>query len=235
MIDTILPLPAAMVIGALTLAYTPSGSRLRPVAGLTIIAMNWVAAHSTIAHWFPGHIGPEYILGWILGCNSWLNLARLQYAPTKTSRQEPHAPLKWAIFQIFDARWGVSEAQTPLFDKNRPGWVPSREFFLIWKLWTISWTGALIYAMKAFEPLQIEDVFAIPPGFLYRLGEVSYREMTLRVYYGSTVLIQSYCCLCLMHAVCGLLAVGIFGDDPAGWRPLHGSPLEAWSVRNFYQ
>lgn len=234
MIDTVLPLPASLAIAAYTLAYTPPNSKLRPVASLVIAVFNWIAAQSTIARSFPGFIGPEYILGWILASNNWLNLAQLQYNPPADGHEQPHSRLKWAIYQIFDTRWGVSVSQMPLFDKNRPQWVPSRRLFLIWKTWTATWCGITMYVIKELEPLEVPELLFSPVGILDRLSDVTAREVVLRIYYGLGLMISSYCCLCFMHAVCGLIAVALFRDDPAGWRPLHGSPLEAHSMRGFF-
>lgn len=234
MIDTVLTLPASLAIAAYTLAYTPPNSKLRPVAGIVIAVFNWIAAQSTIAKSFPGFIGPEFILGWILLSNNWLNLARLHYKPPTKGYEAPHANLKWAIYQVFDIRWSVSASQMPLFDKNRPQWVPSRQYFLLWKIWTVTWCGIIIYVVNQLDPLEVADILLTPAGFLHRLSSVTTREAVLRIYCGLGLTVSSYCCLCFMHAVCGLIAVALFKDDPAGWRPLHGSPLEALGMRGFY-
>ena len=234
MIDTIIPFLFSKAIACFTLAYTCPNSPLRLLAIILIAACSWISAQSTVAGKFPGVIGPEYILGWTIQANNWLNLSRLSYHQPSKSFEKPYARLRWAFYQIFDTRWGVDPSLIPHFDKHRPQWIPSRGLFLLWKIWNMVWTGFTIYASSLYEPLGMLDLLDVPSGFLLRLPEVTIREMLLRVYVTLYSIGMAYMSLVFMHSIAGFVAVSA-GDDPAHWPPLHGSPWSITSMREFYK
>ncbi|MCJ1413388.1 hypothetical protein MMC19_007493 [Ptychographa xylographoides] len=112
--------------------------------------------------------------------------------------------------------------------------VPSKRAFILARLWDLSWTVLALWFFGHFKLLIFpDDITSVPDGFLHRLGNISGREMAIRVYMTFLGLVTPYCTLRAAHSLASVLTVAL-GDLPKRWPPLFGSIGDAYTVRRFY-
>lgn len=228
MIDTILPFYLAHVILAAALAYTRPSSFQRPVAVGLIVVCCLVSVYSTVAKKVPDLIGMEYVTGFIFHASHFLCLAKLSPPsnPTSSGRE------KWAINQLFEARWGIKDI--PPFSRDSPTAAPSKKLFLLHRAWDLLWTVTLWYIMDQYRlNIYMDDFTSVPDGFLRRLSLVEPREWVIRVYVTVTGIGGPYLTLRACHDLAALLTV-ICGGSPDNWPPLFGSIADAYTLRRYY-
>ena len=160
----------------------------------------------------------------------WLLLAK---ASVSTHAQTT-AGWRWGLKMLCSARWGVSPAIMPRFNRQDPKYIPAQREFLTSRIWDFVWTFTALYLITHF-PLQIYnfDFSLVPDGFLHRLSDVSPREWAIRIYLTISGVGVPYLTLKAGHSLFSVIAV-ILGDDLKEWPPLFGSIREAYRVRSFY-
>lgn len=228
MIDSVLPFFLANAVLFYGLAYVPPTSKNRILLFLLIIPCCLIAVRSRTSSYVPGGVGREYIIGFILHSNHWLNLAKLE----PPSNKAPSVKRQWALNQVIGARWGVAWA--PAFRQKDPGYVPSRMELILIRLWDLLWTVAIIWFLRKY-PLNTEriDFLGVPNGFLTRLSDLDEREVIIRVHASLTGYLMQYCSIRACHSLASCIAM-VCGQDPKEWPPLFGSIADAYTVRGYF-
>lgn len=228
MMDPILLFFLANALLFYGLAYVPPTSKARILLFLLIIPCCLISVRSKTSSYIPSGVGREYIIGFILHANHWLNLAKLEPTPNWSASTTN----VWALNQVIGARWGIAWA--PPFHKKNPSYVPSRLTFIFTRLWDLLWTSAIIWFLRTY-PLNTEriDYLEVPNGFLTRLGDLTEREVIIRVHASLTGYLTQYCSIRACHSLASCVGV-LCGQDPKQWPPLFGSIADAYTIRGYF-
>ncbi|MCJ1331021.1 hypothetical protein MMC10_007708 [Thelotrema lepadinum] len=221
MVDSVYLLCAAHLLTAYGLVETDAHSVHRYTFVTLVAVFCTNALRSPLIQSIPGGSGLLYTVGFVFHSANWLCIQKLM-----PPLNDP-LPYRWAAGQVFDARWGIRFK--PAFNR-----VPSRWGLILWRLLDVAWLGATLYWMSNFR-LEIwpDDFLNVPDGFLFRIFNLSAREIVIRLYLYFTSMYTPYCSLRLTHAVCSIIGL-LCGSDPSAWPPLFGSPLDAYSLRTYY-
>ena len=125
----------------------------------------------------------------------------------------------------------------PPFSSTSPDWVPSRAEFLrstLIKLIAIYLARDVAAAVidPSFNPVHYASN-KIP--FFARLDEISLQEVIERIIRQTLILTQLSALLYSAVASHAFLSVLLGLSEPSWWRPLFGSPSEAYTVRRFWK
>ena len=231
MIDSVLPFLLSKAVCCLTIAYTGQSSYLRLLSSVLVAACCIVSSQSTLVSLVPGYIGSEYVIGFVLQANNLLCLTKIAPPPGL----ESSAQLRWALYETFNHRGGVSDGQIPPFDMKNPRNVPSKRNFLLRQLLKMTLAAMMIYLLTMVHPtLELDDWLDVPSDFVHRISSVTSKEALVRVYMAFITQAMPYASLQAAHAMFAFVAV-VCGDSPAHWRPIFGDVWEASSIRNFYR
>ncbi|PNS14716.1 hypothetical protein CAC42_1738 [Sphaceloma murrayae] len=229
MLDTnILAFCLAQFLLAWGLRNTSVSSYARILIVLLIIPCSLYSVRGSWVKQFPSGVGAEYVIGFILHANSFLNLGKLE--PDKTWSNAKKTI--WAINSSVGARWEAGFV--PAFKKKDPAYIPTRWSLLLERLWGVCWTLSIIWLIRKYRIQATPDDFlSVPNDFLLRLGEVSYREAVIRIQYSIGGYTMQYMSLRACHSLLTCIAL-LLGQGPEQWPPLFGSLREAYTVRRFY-
>lgn len=132
---------------------------------------------------------------------------------------------------------------TPAEVKNVPqfsarqGYVPSRGAFLL-RTAMISSICYLFLDLSSSQPppKNNAELFSwekVP--LLTRLGDATVQQLTLRLISTLSYWVTMYCIMEGVTTTVAVLAVGLNLSEPQSWRPLFGSPAEAYTLRRFWR
>ena len=137
-------------------------------------------------------------------------------------------------FRHVDTKWEVKNV--PPFSVD-PAYTPSRSVFLFRSTATALTCYILLDASSALPtPENNSELFSweVVPIFR-RLGDVTTPQLTLRL--GATFLywVNMYCIMQGVTSTVSVVAVALRLTEVRIWRPLFGSPLEAYTLRRFWR
>lgn len=129
--------------------------------------------------------------------------------------------------------WEVKKL--PRFSSSDPQWVPSPLQFIMWKFAIIIGCSLLNdYVQNAREALNKDLLLPSLVPFLTRLGDVSRDEIWTRVVVGLTSWAAAYSLLQVLFGIPALIGVCLKPSSVKEWRPAFGSPLDAYTMREFW-
>ena len=147
--------------------------------------------------------------------------------------------MKFGLSSTFAFR----HVDTPWEIKNVPYFPGGRQKIPSWKVFLLRSTAAVFicYIVIDFSsaqpiPPNSEKIFSwefVP--LLSRLGDITTQQLTLR--FGCTLIYWAnmYCMMQGFTSMVSVLAVGLGLSEVKNWRPLFGSPIEAYSLRRFWR
>lgn len=228
--NPLLALFGAHIVLAAGLAFLPPHSIYRPIFVAVVAVCCAISFRSIDKHAWWGEELAEYVCGFAMYASYFLCLRKL--VPSNTS--SPLQKFKSQIVVLFSSRWGIPAKELPTFSAEDSEYVPSREAFLLSRLWTFAWTVSAFATLHNY-PLDIwPDDFQSPKNqLLRRLPEVSAREWIILFYTSFETWFMPFCLFTAAHSLASLIAVA-FGDAPINWRPLFGDIREAYTVRRFF-
>lgn len=145
---------------------------------------------------------------------------------------------KWAYRVLANPRGIGTEWQIrnlPLFSEAQ--WVPSRRRFLLTQMVAclgFYFLGDLYSRSLPFIPWQKGDLSPDKVKFFRRLGEVTIRELIVRMFFFVNMFLPQYLLYRAFHSGAAVISVLLLGDSPADWPPLFGDIREAYSIRRFW-
>ena len=128
--------------------------------------------------------------------------------------------------------WQVKNV--PHFSSTDPSYVPSRHSFLIRKLALISICFIIFDAATAQPPPEERFIAADKQPLLSRLNEITIEEFVVRLACAQGFWINSAAILNFFAGAYAFVVVAVGISEPAAWPPLFGSPVEAYSIRQFW-
>jgi hypothetical protein len=150
--------------------------------------------------------------------------------------------LRFALpITLFPRRVGTpyETPHIPPFFSQDPQRVPSRAEFLSRTAVTILLSYLILdlcLCLSAAPAVKMALNFspqAVP--FLTRLRDISVRELVIRSLSSLSLAIVTPCGMSMFYGIMAFLAVGLGLTDVSGWRPLFGSPLNAYTIRRFWR
>ncbi|KAF2156901.1 hypothetical protein K461DRAFT_6657 [Myriangium duriaei CBS 260.36] len=210
------------------MAYVPSASVVRKLLMLLIAGSCLIAVRSPLLKWFPGGVGGEYVIGWMLHASRLLCLVELDPPKTWSTTQK----WTWSWNLLFSTRFGVTNP--PPFNKKDPAYVPSRSRLFFERLWDLLWTGAVVWVLQTTDPLGVNSS-DIPDatGLFTRLGHISQRELLVRIYLAGSSYVTQYLSLRAFHSLFSCVGL-LCGQDSTQWPTLFGDLAEAYTLRRYY-
>lgn len=132
-----------------------------------------------------------------------------------------------------DRFWEIKNV--PHFDEERPDYVPSRgAFVLVHTAAVLTCYYLHNFAASATFRLdpQLLDASHIP--LLARISELTTRELRTRVISTLGYWTVQYCMMQFFYSASALVSAMINPQSIKSWRPLFGSPKDAYTLRNFW-
>jgi hypothetical protein len=125
----------------------------------------------------------------------------------------------------------------PPFFSRDPQRLPSRAEFLSRTAVTILLSYLILDLCISPAPPENMALNFSPQAvpFLTRLRDISVRDVVIRSLSALTICIIMPCASNLAYCIMAFLAVGLGLTDVSGWRPLFGSPLDAYTIRRFWR
>ena len=209
---------------------------MRPIwaALLTAISISFVLQYldlSLLSRWNFQTRGPHPKRG--------LKSKTGSYASLGKSSDSPMDRMRFGLSSAFAFR----HLDTPWENQNTPsfsgGWqnVPSRKSFLLWSMTAVIMCYFVIdFSTAQPIPENIEKIFSwefVP--LLSRLGDVTIQQLMLRLLCTLVYWANMYCMIQGFTSAVTVLAVGSGLSEVKSWRPLFGSPVEAYTVRRFWR
>lgn len=250
----------------LTIGFTTPASKARHVA-LVLMAgyMTAIFVAPNQRDWFNHQIFPNIAGGSTFGVMlHYIDIAFVQawsyrmqgptgsyrqlYANNKkkeAKKQKPsgtlHDRFKFGLELLFNKRFAGTPWQAknvPPFDKQRPGWVPSRAQFLV-----KNFIGSVICILlldviglagrDTSQNHALFDEHFVP--ILTRLSEVSVQEVVIRIMTSAITAISTYLFFQAVYSGSAVVMVGLGLNEVASWRPLFGDFTEITSLRRTWR
>ncbi|KAG7009749.1 hypothetical protein G7Y79_00001g000210 [Physcia stellaris] len=162
----------------------------------------------------------------------------------KVSRRQGSLNRVWNRLKFgFSTTFSFRDINLPTQVKNVPefskgvGQVPPRKVFIFQQTITTLICG-LVLDISASQPPPPDyaDVFAwenVP--LLASSRNVTGPKMSLKLLTTSVYWVNMYCVMQLVTSSFAIIAVGLDISSVSQWRPLYGSPLEAYNLRRFWR
>ena len=152
---------------------------------------------------------------------------------TKTTKSK----LWFAIDTVCNPRgigkpWQIKNV--PPFSSSDPSYVPSRKAFLLRKLVSIVICFIIYDAGFAQSKPQGPLIALDKQPFFSRYDEISRKEFHFRINCAIGFWVGHGAYLNLFVNIFSFVVVALGISEPAAWRPLFGSPMEAYSIRQFW-
>ncbi|KAI9758079.1 MAG: hypothetical protein M4579_003210 [Chaenotheca gracillima] len=130
--------------------------------------------------------------------------------------------------------WEVKN--TPHFFNKDPSYVPSRGAFLLrWIVRTTALFLAVDFMSAQPPPPDIKSIFDLAKiPFFRRLPNLTKDELVVRGMSTFAYWTTTYSMLSIFTSAFAILCVGSGISEPAAWRPNFGSPMDLYSIRNFW-
>lgn len=123
------------------------------------------------------------------------------------------------------------------FSSRDPTWVPSKSRFLAKTLFEILAAYGLVVwlgTLPSFAELADRLGTSHEVDLVGHLSDVTMTELFVRLFFTLKQYAQVACGFYLFQGIIAFPAVAL-GMNPAGFRPLFGSPLEAYTIRRFWR
>ena len=173
----------------------------------------------------------EYVFGFAIYTNYFLNLVKLTLPPERELR----ARLDMAVWFVFNPRIDIDDHLIPPFRTSDPQYVPSKREFLLKRSWTFIWTISVFFLLQTYTLTMWPDDFDSPKHqLLRRVLDVSAREWIIVLYLSFCSWFQPYYLFTAVHSLTSVIYVGAAGGGPYEWRPLFGDLGEAYTVQRFH-
>lgn len=138
-------------------------------------------------------------------------------------------------FRNLNTTWEVKN--TPLYRSSDPSYVPSRKKFVIWQILLFNLSYLFLDAIQQSPPppnnAELFSLNAVP--FITRLSDITADQLVTRTLSTLIYWVSMYSVIQGVTSFAACVAVSSHIDRVENWRPLFGSPLEAYTIRRFWR